>query len=495
MSSLPGPQIESSPAEKFFGLVARPFSLTPDLRFAYHSRSHTHALDEVTSALRRREGLIVVTGAIGTGKTMLCRSMLDSFESRTFLSVILDPGLEVEDLLRKILSDFGIISGLDAPAGPMSEVTRHQFVSTLQQFLASLIPLRAHAVIMIDEAQRLNPRVLEEIRLLSNFETDEAKLLQIVLVGQPELDQVLRSPMMQQLNQRVSRRCELQPLSEAEVGDYIERRLTVAASPGVLGGNGDALPADLSQLVKFSPEAVKSVAGISGGIPRLVNTLCDRALDVAYERKIRSVDPDAVLTAAERLHLDVPSEFVPAAARRTWLWAAGAAALLVLVLAGWWLVSNGSTPASDTSAPPATGAIPQPSATQGAAPAAPSRAATPSAPQAASAPPVRPPAAGVPASPVTAQPAPRAVAPAAGTFQIAVSSFRTEARAQEVAAALKELQLPTSVRLDTTGTWYRVLAGPFNTRESAQAAQDTLTKNGYADTRISQIAQTAAEPR
>ncbi|MGC4081139.1 MAG: SMR family transporter [Vicinamibacterales bacterium] len=242
----PGPPIESSPAEKFFGLVARPFSLTPDLRFAYHSRSHTHALDEVTSSLRRREGLIVVTGAVGTGKTMLCRSMLENFESRMFLSVILDPGLEVEDLLRKILLDFGIISGIEqSGTGPMSDVTRHQFVSALQQFLSSLIPLHAHAVIMIDEAQRLNPRVLEEIRLLSNFETDEAKLLQIVLVGQPELDQVLRSPSMQQLNQRVARRCELQPLSETEVGDYIERRLTVAASPEVLAGAPHAESADL----------------------------------------------------------------------------------------------------------------------------------------------------------------------------------------------------------------------------------------------------------
>src|SRR5215212_2403359 len=108
VASSPGPAIEPSPAEKFFGLSARPFSLTPDLRFAYHSRSHTHALEQVTSALRRREGLIVVTGAVGTGKTMLCRSMLESFESRTFLSVILDPGLDVEDLLRRVLTDFGI---------------------------------------------------------------------------------------------------------------------------------------------------------------------------------------------------------------------------------------------------------------------------------------------------------------------------------------------------------------------------------------------------
>src|SRR3954447_6007081 len=304
MSNRAVPQIEPSRAEKFFGLATRPFSLTPDLRFAYHSRSHTHALEEVTSALRRREGLVVVTGAIGTGKTMLCRTMLESFESRTFLSVILDPGLEVEDLLRQVLTDFGIISGGEIPpTGPISEVTRHQFVTALQQFLASLIPLQAHAVIMIDEAQRLNPRVLEEIRLLSNFETDEAKLLQIVLVGQPDLDEVLRRPNMQQLNQRVARRCELQPLSESEVGDYIERRLTVATSPATPGGSVAGVSADSASAVRFSPAAVRSVYGISGGIPRVVNTLCDRALEAAYERKTRVVDPESVLAAAERLQL------------------------------------------------------------------------------------------------------------------------------------------------------------------------------------------------
>ena len=212
------PVIEQSPAEKYFGLTARPFSLTPDLRFAYHSRSHTHALEQVTAALRRREGLIVVTGAIGTGKTMLCRTLLETFESRTFLSLVLDPGLDVSDLLRKVLTDFGIINSVDGTAtGPLSDVTRHQYVTALQQFLASLVPLHAHAVIMIDEAQHLSPRVLEEIRLLSNFETDEAKLLQIVLVGQPDLDDLLRRPDMQQLNQRVARRCQLHPLSPTEV--------------------------------------------------------------------------------------------------------------------------------------------------------------------------------------------------------------------------------------------------------------------------------------
>ena len=370
-----GPQIDPSPAEKFFGLAARPFSLTPDLRFAYHSRSHTHALEQVTSALRRREGLIVVTGAVGTGKTMLCRSMLESFESRTFLSVILDPGLEVEDLLRKVLTDFGIMSGIDAPAaGPISDVTRHQFVSTLQQFLASLIPLQAHAVIMIDEAQGLSPRVLEEIRLLSNFETDQAKLLQIVLVGQPELDDLLRRPYMQQINQRVARRCELQPLSESEVGDYIERRLAVAASPSALAGPGGDVSAVSLAVARFSPAAVAAVARISGGIPRLVNTLCDRALDTAYERKMRTIEPGAVTEAAERLRLDTPAAMSLPTRQRSPQLAAAVAAVVLLAGGAWWW-TRGGAPAEPSTAPQPTMASPS-----AAAPASAASAATPASP-------------------------------------------------------------------------------------------------------------------
>lgn len=483
MSNPASPQIDPSPAEKFFGLAARPFSLTPDLRFAYHSRSHTHALEQVTSALRRREGLIVVTGAIGTGKTMLCRSMLESFESRTFLSVILDPGLEVEDLLRKVLTDFGIMSGIDAPAaGPISEVTRHQFVSTLQRFLASLIPLQAHAVIMIDEAQGLSPRVLEEIRLLSNFETDEAKLLQIVLVGQPELDELLRRPSMQQINQRVARRCELQPLSETEVGDYIERRLAVAASPVALAGAGGEVSAVSHEVARFSPAAVKAVSRISGGIPRLVNTLCDRALEAAYEKKMRIVEPAAITEAAERLRLDTPAVMtLPTVQRRPQL-AAAVAAVVLLAGGAWWWMKSG-VPAN----PPDTV---QPSTSQTSAAAPVASPPTPSEPVAAASAPAPATAATAPVQSAGSATVPTpAAAPA--SFQIAVAAFKTEPRAQTVTEALLALQIPAAVRLDATGTWYRVIAGPFTSREAAQAAQDTLARNGYADTLISQLSSDA----
>src|SRR4051812_49231993 len=269
--------------EKFYGFYRRPFSLTPDLRFAFNSQSHAHAFQQVTQALKRREGLIVVTGDIGTGKTMLCRSLLETFEARTFLCVILDPRLTVDDLLRQILTDFGLLKRSAAPATTAAPGSRHQLVSTLQQFLASLISLNAHAVVMIDEAQQLDPAVLEQIRLLSNFETDEAKLLQIVLVGQPDLEQLLQRPDMRQLNQRVARRCELHPLSEAEVGEYIRRRLAVAAEPNAtfpVSPASNARPAfapsphdPTPAFVDFTPGAIAAIATISGGIPRLVNTV------------------------------------------------------------------------------------------------------------------------------------------------------------------------------------------------------------------------------
>jgi general secretion pathway protein A len=483
MSSDPAPQISPGAAEQFFGLSLRAFSLTPDLRFAFQSRSHTQAMAQVSEALRRREGLIVVTGAIGTGKTMLCRAMLETFETRTFLSVVLDPRLSAEELMQQVLIDFGIMDRVDPAAGRVATPSRHQMVTALQEFLASLIPLQAHAVIMIDEAQHLSADVLEEIRLLSNFETAEAKLLQIVLVGQPDLEQVLRRPDLRQLNQRVARHCQLYPLSASEVAEYIDRRLTVAS-------NGSPQEArDDGATVRFSPAGLRAVADLSGGIPRLVNTLCDRALDAAYERQVRLVDPDAVITAAERLHLDLPAQMVraestaetaapppplsvqdrqrgPVPAHPLPLMPIGAALILIAVFGGWWW-ARGSGDARPNTPPPVT--------------VAPANHAAPPPPQ-------RPPT-GEPNGNIQPSAGGPASGPAADTsedtgFTIAVASFRTEQRAREVATAVSSLQVPAAVRQDASGSWYGVVAGPFTSRESAEKAQAVLTRNGYADTRV-----------
>jgi general secretion pathway protein A len=483
VSSRPEPSDQLAPFEKFYGLRTPPFSLTPDLRFAYQSRSHSRAVTQVTEALRRREGLVVITGAIGTGKTMLCRALLEEFhEARTFLSVILDPCLTVDDLLYQVLTDFGLISRAEGRRDAnVSEATRHQLVSTLHQFLASLIPLNAHAVIMIDEAQHLDPTVLEQIRLLSNFETDEAKLLQIVLVGQPDLDDLLRRPDMAQLNQRVARRFELHGLSGHEVTDYIARRLSVASE---VGGEG---PGGQPTVALFTPAAIRAIETISSGIPRLVNIVCDRALETACERQARTIDSQDVIGAATKLKLPVPAALntlktlkalnVPMASA-----AMAAAALVLLAIAGvLWSARGRQTAGQPSTAQTATVPPPPPPSsvepgTGAAAPATPAagRGST-SAPAAGTSGAGMPPGAAAGSAP----------ADASGGYRIAVAAFRTSKRAIDVASDIAAKGLPVSTRADATGEWYQVVVGPFASQEAAANAQRTLAREGFADTRIS----------
>ena len=318
--------LSSSPAsnqltssENYFGFIARPFSLTPDLRFAYHSRSHAKALEQVTEALRRRRASSsspVKSAPARRCCAARCSARLNRARS---LSVILDPCLTVDDLLHRVLVDFGLIGRPAECRGRDRRVTAPAGDDAAASFWRSLIPLGAHAVIMIDEAQHLSPTVLEEIRLLSNFETDDAKLLQIVLVGQPDLEQVLQRPDMSQLAQRIARRCELHALSDSEVQDYIERRIQVA-SEAPPRRQEDPPPHwsaiyGATDRVHFTPAAFRTVADISHGIPRLVNTLCDRTLEVGFEQQTRSIDRPAVLAAADRLKLPVPKT-LPSRVRR-----------------------------------------------------------------------------------------------------------------------------------------------------------------------------------
>ena len=211
--------------EPFFGLNEAPFSLAPDPRFLFASASHSAALAQVAYALERREPLVVVTGEIGTGKTLLCRTVLQRLPRKTFLSVINDPLLERDDLLKQLLQDFGVISK------DRTKLTRRAVTNwsqTLHAFLRSLAPIQAHAVVIIDEAQHLRPDVLEQIRLLSNIDDERGTLLQIILVGQTDLEPLLARPELRQLQQRVSRRFRLEPLNRDEVKQYIEHRLALA---------------------------------------------------------------------------------------------------------------------------------------------------------------------------------------------------------------------------------------------------------------------------
>jgi type II secretory pathway predicted ATPase ExeA len=278
--------------ESYYGFAEKPFSLTPDPKYLYRSQSHANAFDLLQYAIRRREGFVVVTGDIGTGKTTLCRALLEQIDRTTFTALVLNPFMTEEDLLKRILQDFGVISREDVKAGRLAHVSKQELIETLYDFLLSLIPIKASAVLIIDEAQNLPLAVLEQIRILSNLETDKEKLLQIILVGQLNLGTLLRSPELRQLDQRVSIRYELKPLDQETVAAYVAHRLTIA------GG---------SAAVAFTAKALQQVHRWSGGIPRLINLICDRALLAGFSVRASRITPEMVTHAAENLDVQRPS--------------------------------------------------------------------------------------------------------------------------------------------------------------------------------------------
>ena len=249
--------------EQFFGLSDAPFSLAPNPRYLFESASHAHALQELAYAIGRREPLVAVTGEIGSGKTLLCRTMLQRLDRRTFVSVINNPLLERDDLLKQMLQDFGVIS---TDRTVVQEISRHDLVHALEDFLASLIPLDAHAAVMIDEAQHIQPDVLEQIRLLSNIDAPSGTRLQIMLVGPLELESLLERPELRQFQQRVSRRIRLEPLGENELGSYIEHRLAV----GRAAGSGLPGAAELARaLAEWNGDGTRRVSVSSSCLPSM----------------------------------------------------------------------------------------------------------------------------------------------------------------------------------------------------------------------------------
>jgi type II secretory pathway predicted ATPase ExeA len=274
--------------EPFYGLTEKPFSLASDPSFFYKSAAHRAAFDALDAGIRRREGLIVLSGEIGTGKTTLCRAVLAQLDRKTFSTFVPDPFVTREDLLKMLLVGFGVASVGDLNGGRLQGASRQDLSYPLYEFLDSLAPLQAFAVLVIDEAQNLSLGVMEEIRILAELEKRE-KLLQVVLVGQPELRDNLRLPQMRQVEQRVTVRCELSPLSFADVIEYVNHRLAVAsAQPGG---------------VAFTGGALEAVHLTSGGVPRLINLVCDRALQRGFETRLKTIDRDTVTAAARVLDL------------------------------------------------------------------------------------------------------------------------------------------------------------------------------------------------
>ena len=289
--------------EPFYGLREKPFSLSADPRFLFRSPSHAPAFDALLAGIRRREGLIVLTGEIGAGKTTLCRSVQQHLDRRTFSAFVPDPFVSREDLLKTLLVDFGVISIADLTRGRFNGASRTDLSYPLYEFLDSLVLLQAFAVLVIDEAQNLSLPLLEEIRILSELERRE-KLLQVVLVGQPELRSSLTLPQMRQVDQRISVRCELPALDAEGTAGYVKHRLHVA-------GYGESR-------ADFTPDALAAVHHGSSGVPRLINRVCDRALERAYLPRSIRIEARFVWEAIDDLGLSpAPRVREPAAAAPT----------------------------------------------------------------------------------------------------------------------------------------------------------------------------------
>jgi general secretion pathway protein A len=279
--------------EEFYGFAQSPFTLAPDPRFLYPSPSHEEAIRQLLQTIKRREGVAVLSGDVGTGKTTVCRTVLEQLDMKLFTSLVLNPFLSGEELLREILLDFGVVSRAAVRSGRVIAASRHELIATLHEFLTSLVPIGASGVLIIDEAQHLSPQVLEEIRVLSNLETNQSKLLQIVLVGQLNLIDLLKQPQLKQLDQRVSLRAVLTPLGRMDLEAYVIHRLSVA---GETGGQ-----------VAFEDRALDVVLRASGGVPRLINLICDRGLMIGAQSDARVITTQMIDASVVSLGLQRPS--------------------------------------------------------------------------------------------------------------------------------------------------------------------------------------------
>lgn len=239
---------------EFYNLRERPFSLTPDSHFLFLSEKHKETLAHIRYGIQEKKGFILVTGEIGAGKTTICRSLLKELNNQYRIALVLNSMQSPTGLLKSIIADLGITTKTRA---------RHELIEHLNKFLLE----EKNVVLVIDEAQNLNTPALEQIRLLGNLETEKEKLIQIVLVGQPELRDILEKEELEQLNQRIAVRYHIQPLTREETKQYIYHRLKIAGEPGKL---------------VFQDSALDEIYNFSGGIPRIINILSDYCLMSGY---------------------------------------------------------------------------------------------------------------------------------------------------------------------------------------------------------------------
>ena len=266
---------------EYYGLKEAPFSITPNPRFLFFSAKHREAFNHLLYGIRERKGFVQLTGEVGAGKTTLCRALLDQLGNNFSTALILNPALDPDSLIRNIAHEFSLdVKGMD----------RFEIIAEINAFLLTQMEQGRDTVLIIDEAQNLTNDLLEQVRLLSNLETDDRKLLQIVLMGQPELRDRLNDPALRQLRQRITVRYHLNPLRQAELGEYVHHRLAVS------GGNGAP---------RFTMPALWGIYGYSKGIPRLVNAVCDKCLLAGFVQQRDSISYSMVRRAVRELEGEI----------------------------------------------------------------------------------------------------------------------------------------------------------------------------------------------
>ncbi|MBI5874080.1 MAG: AAA family ATPase [Candidatus Omnitrophica bacterium] len=272
--------------EQFYHLKEKPFNNNPDPKFFYPSPKHQEALDRLLYAINEHKGFVVITGEIGSGKTTVCRTLLGKLGDKKEIAMITNTHLNAKELLMSILEDLSV---------PYKPGTKIKLLSQLNDYLISKMEAGEDVILIIDEAQNLTPSVLEELRMLSNLETDTDKLIQIVLMGQPQLREKLKLKELEQLKQRVAVHYHLYPLTKEEMMGYVDHRLKTASCNGSMGH-------------LFTPEALEIAYQFSKGIPRLVNYACDNALLSGFVYEKKTIDKVLMTEVVNESHLKLKEE-------------------------------------------------------------------------------------------------------------------------------------------------------------------------------------------
>ena len=354
--------------EAFYGLKEQPFAISTDPKFMFFSASHRRAYEELLNGILRDESLLLLTGETGSGKTTLCRAVIGGLE-RNVSCILHQPYMTGPEMLRLIVRDFGLVTREELRRGVLAGADVAQLLDVIETFLRTLVPIQARAIVVLDEAQSLSPTLLDEIRMLTAFEEAGRRLVQIVLCGQPMLLNTLKTEPMYALNERITRRVVLQPLSKDEIEDYINHRLSIAGSEGTIA---------------FQSDAVRLIGDLSRGLPRRVNLLCDRVLQegrvdgamaingALVKRAARALAgaapaPDTIAESAVAEPIAEDPSWLSQLRSRTWRLAIVAGLAIVLVLGAGYGVYANSVVAADpgvpelpTPPPKRTGGAPQP---------------------------------------------------------------------------------------------------------------------------------------